>query len=163
MTLSPELIGLIAVFVAVLIGFGAVVKFLLTIKDEITNLKLETKTSITKLEVETTTKFGKLNSKIDNLELETKTSITNLEIKMTNEISRLDSKITKLDAKFDKLEDRYNFTKEQIISINQRIDRIELAEKETLYKYISNPFHTNGFAKEQHHDLQQLELDTEVL
>ena len=153
MTLSPELIGLIAVFVAVLIGFGAVVKFLLTIKDEITNLKIETKTSITKLEVE-------LKSEITNFKIETNERLSKIESKLDISDERYTSTKEQLSATTEQLisiKEQVSVTKEQIVVTNQRTDKLEAEVKDAKFEFRNitkelikafPKFSTNEVAKE---------------
>ena len=64
--ISPELIGLAAIFVTMVVGFATIFKFLFGIQDRITKLEIEIKTEITNLKME----MNNISNRIFNLEKE---------------------------------------------------------------------------------------------
>ena len=124
--LSAELVVQLTMFLALVGGFIAILKFLFSLKDEVTNLRVEMKEEL-----------GKLSIRVERLEFRTE----NLEKK----VDSFEKKVDRLEDKFDGKEVAQKKLEESVVKIqavqevntvqnavvNERVEKIEYTVKES--------------------------------
>ena len=101
-------ITLLIMFVGMVAGIFAIVKFLFDLKKELTNLKIE----------------------VANLRVEFKDEITNLKVEVANVRIEFKDELTNVKVELANINTTLGIEKEQLAATNQRTDKLEIELKE---------------------------------
>jgi len=124
--LSAELVVQLTMFLALVGGFIAILKFLFSLKDEVTNLRVEMKEEL-----------GKLSIRVERLEFRTEN--------LAKKVDSFEKKVDRLEDKFDGKEVAQKKLEESVVKIqavqevntvqnavvNERVEKIEYTVKES--------------------------------
>ena len=140
--LSAELVVQLTMFLALVGGFIAILKFLFSLKDEVTNLRVEMKDL-----------RSELKGEMKDLRVELKDEMKDLRIETKDELGKLSIRVERLEYKFDgkevaqkkleesvteavaKVENKVEKVQEvqtvQNVAVNERVEKIEYTVKES--------------------------------